>query len=196
MAPKRLLQDDDSPKRQAILDAALELFAERGYHGTTVPDVAERAAVGTGTLYRYFEHKEALVNAVYQRWKGEYGRFLMSDLPVGMPTLIVFQAIWRRMGDFARRHPSVVGFLELHHHRSYLDAESEALERAILEPVLAFVENAQREGTLKAGSPRVLMAVVYGAFIGLVNAEQHGHLKLDEATLDEAERCVWEAIRA
>src|SRR5205809_7999180 len=53
-------------KRRLILDAALGVFAERGYHGTTVPEVAEAAGVGTGSLYRYFEHKEALVNEVYR----------------------------------------------------------------------------------------------------------------------------------
>ena len=47
-------------KREAILQAALELFAERGFHGTSVPSVAERAGVGAGTIYRHFESKEAL----------------------------------------------------------------------------------------------------------------------------------------
>ena len=59
-------------RREAILAAALELFSERGFHGTAVPLVAEKAGVGAGTLYRYFESKEALVNALYQRWKGEF----------------------------------------------------------------------------------------------------------------------------
>ena len=54
-------------KHQKILSAALELFANRGFHGTAVPDVAKLAGVGAGTIYRYFENKEALVNAVYHR---------------------------------------------------------------------------------------------------------------------------------
>ena len=51
-------------RQDAILKSALHLFAERGYFGTAVPDVAQLANVGTGTIYRYFENKEALVNAV------------------------------------------------------------------------------------------------------------------------------------
>ena len=58
-------------KREAILDAALSLFAERGYHGTSVPSIAKRAGVGAGTLYRYFENKEKLVNALFLREKRE-----------------------------------------------------------------------------------------------------------------------------
>lgn len=46
-----------------ILRAALELFAERGYHATNVPLIAEHARVSVGTLYHYFENKEHVVTA-------------------------------------------------------------------------------------------------------------------------------------
>ena len=44
-------------KREAILEAALELFAERGFHGTAVPLIAAKAHVGAGTIYRHFKDK-------------------------------------------------------------------------------------------------------------------------------------------
>lgn len=45
-----------------ILDAALEVFSEKGFHPATVDEIAERAGVGKGTLYRYFANKETLFN--------------------------------------------------------------------------------------------------------------------------------------
>ena len=54
--------------------AALELFVERGFYGTAVPEIAERAGVGAGTIYRYFESKEALVNALYREQKLRFGQ--------------------------------------------------------------------------------------------------------------------------
>jgi AcrR family transcriptional regulator len=47
-------------RRQAILEAALTEFAERGFAATRLDDVAARAGIAKGTLYLYFEHKEAL----------------------------------------------------------------------------------------------------------------------------------------
>lgn len=49
---------------QELLDAALDLFVERGYAATRLEDVARRAGVSKGTLYLYFENKEELFKAV------------------------------------------------------------------------------------------------------------------------------------
>lgn len=50
--------------REKILNASLEVFSEKGFHLATVDEIAERAGVGKGTLYRYFKNKEALFNEV------------------------------------------------------------------------------------------------------------------------------------
>src|SRR5215510_1707077 len=69
-------------KREAIMNAALELFVERGFFGTIVPEIADRAGVGAGTIYRYFDSKEALVNAIYREPKLEFGRVAGENFPL------------------------------------------------------------------------------------------------------------------
>ena len=56
--------------RENILQAALHLFAVKGYHETSISSVAERAGVGKGTLYWYFSSKEELFLQVFNE-KGE-----------------------------------------------------------------------------------------------------------------------------
>lgn len=55
---------DGQRTRQAILDAALELFAENGYFGTSLRDVATAVGVRESALYNYFKSKEALFEAL------------------------------------------------------------------------------------------------------------------------------------
>ena len=52
-------------KEQKILDAALKLFVERGFHGTSTSEIAKTAEVATGTLFHYFKTKEELINRLY-----------------------------------------------------------------------------------------------------------------------------------
>ncbi|MCJ7500817.1 TetR/AcrR family transcriptional regulator, partial [bacterium] len=52
-------------KRQAIMEAALDLFVELGFHGAPTSLIAKRAGVGVGTIYRYFQSKEELIHRIY-----------------------------------------------------------------------------------------------------------------------------------
>jgi AcrR family transcriptional regulator len=58
--PARARKVEPEARRQAILDAALAVFAERGFEAARLEDVAARAGVAKGTLYLYFRDKEAL----------------------------------------------------------------------------------------------------------------------------------------
>lgn len=190
----RVLAEEGS-KREAILDAALELFAERGFHGTAVPLIAERAKVGAGTLYRYFESKEAIVNELFRQEKQKLGRALLEDFPYEAPTRQAFHEILVRLGRYAREYPKGIAFLELHHHGDYLDESSKAVEMQMLLPIKVFVEDAQKKQILKDVPAEILMAIVWGAFVGLVSANAKGYLPISPEVLDQAEGCLWEAIR-
>jgi AcrR family transcriptional regulator len=62
--------------RAKILEAALELFREKGFAETSMREVATRAKVATGLAYYYFSSKDAIVLAFYQRAKDELGPLL------------------------------------------------------------------------------------------------------------------------
>ena len=178
------------------MTAALELFVERGFYGTAVPEIAERAGVGAGTIYRYFESKEALVNAIYREQKLLFGEVALDEFPAAAPTREQFRVLWTRMARFAIEHPSSFVFLELHHHARYLDAASHAVARRMTGLFGDVVAGAQARGELKPGDPRVLMGLVMGGFIGVIRGCVDDDRPLGEADWKLAEQCMWEAIRA
>ena len=183
-------------KREAIMTAALELFVERGFYGTAVPEIAERAGVGAGTIYRYFESKDALVNEIYREQKMLFGQVALDDFPAGVATREQFRVLWTRMAKFAIEHPSSFVFLELHHHARYLDAQSRQVEQRMTGLFRQVVIGAQARGELKPGDPRVLMGLVMGGFIGVIRGCVDDDRPLGEADWKLAEQCMWEAIRA
>lgn len=181
-------------KKEAILEAALELFADRGFHGTAVPAIAERAQVAAGTIYRYFESKEALVNALYQRFKSLLGASLISDFPFADPPRAQFHHFFQRSIQFALKEPLAFKFLEGHHHAPYLDPTSRALEENVLAPARTFFEQTERLKVTRKAQPEVLGAIVWGGIVGLVRASWEGRLELTPAAIEAAEESLWDAI--
>lgn len=51
-------------KRELILDTALELFAEKGFHTTSIEQIAKKAGISKGLTYNYFESKNAILDAI------------------------------------------------------------------------------------------------------------------------------------
>jgi AcrR family transcriptional regulator len=62
--------------RLSIVDSAFQLFSERGYHDTTLQQIAEGAGVGVGSVYSYFDSKLQLLYAVYEPWQEDRFREL------------------------------------------------------------------------------------------------------------------------
>ena len=68
-------------RREALLDAAAEVFTREGYHRTLVSEIVAQAGAGQGTFYRYFQDKRQVFEALFDRFvEGVFGQFSeMSD---------------------------------------------------------------------------------------------------------------------
>ena len=184
-----------SPKQNAILEAALVLFSEKGFDGTPVPLVAEKAGVGAGTIYRYFESKEALVNALYQHWKSKFIEGLTEFYSPELDSRAKFAALWKGLVTFARSNPVAFSFLEMHHHTPYLDEKSAELTAKAMDVLRNYLLEGRAAKELKDLSPDFLIAFLFGAFVGVFKSARGGRISLDQATVDAAEECCWRAIR-
>ena len=91
--------------------ARVELVAERGIHGTSMNEVAERAGVATGTAYVYYESKEDVLIASFVEVKGLLGGVAMEGIDLAAPPRDVFEAVWRRVHGHLMDDPPTARFL-------------------------------------------------------------------------------------
>jgi TetR/AcrR family transcriptional regulator, repressor of fatR-cypB operon len=182
-------------RRESIMKAALESFVERGFYGTSIPEIASRAEIAAGTIYHYFDSKEALVNALYRHWKGYIAQRVLAAFPQGAPSREQFRVMWHEMIGFATSEPTAFAFIELHVHASYLDAESKAIDRNLKIFAHAMIQRAQQQGLVKPLDPWVLMELIFGAFIGMMRAHWEGRIgELTPAVIEGAEQACWDAV--
>lgn len=120
---------------------------------------------------------------------------LLGGLDFAGPPRKVFGEFWRRVCVFGRENSEVIQFLELQHHAPYLNDESRAIERQLLEMARVFLEQGIAQQVFRDENPSLLVAIVWGAFKGIFQGGCDKTLRLDDETIAKSAQCVWEAIR-
>lgn len=179
-------------RRTTILQAALEVLEARTYGGANVPAVAGAAGVAVGTIYRYFAGKDELYNAVFRWAKGDLLERLTAAVEPRQDPEERFSAVWQALGAWVAERPAAFAFLETQQHLPYLDAESRELSTELDRVALEVIRAGQRAGAVRDDDPHVLVALAFGAFVGLVKAARTaGHEAPEPRAIRTAEHAVW-----
>jgi TetR/AcrR family transcriptional regulator, repressor of fatR-cypB operon len=188
------VQEDRRQKCEAIEAAALELFVERGFDGTTVPEIAKRAGVGTGTLYLYHASKDDLLNALFVRWNATFFEGLAGAVQVGMSPRERFSAHWNAAVRFGQQYPVAFAFLMDFHGSPYLTEASRQRVVGMKAPLVAMFLEGIEERVFKPVPPDLLRAVCVGVLRETRALAVQGVLVTPELWR-AAEAMAWDAIR-
>jgi AcrR family transcriptional regulator len=93
-------------KRNAILDAATRLFAERGLTAAPTSEISKQAGVAEGTLFTYFKTKDDLIHALYREIKLELADAMMSDFPRKKNVRTRLRHVWDRYVNWGIANPN------------------------------------------------------------------------------------------
>jgi AcrR family transcriptional regulator len=184
-----------SEKRNAILEATLELVSERGFHNTPMSMIAREANVGPGTIYRNFENKEALINELFLELKRRISEPMLAGFSEGSTTEEIFQRIWRRTFQYCLNHSEEMLFLEQYHNSPFLIAETEAATREYITPIEEAFESAVRAGELKPMPFEMYSIFLWNTIAAHAQLHLNGILIMDEDNLSTAIQACWNAVK-
>jgi len=162
--------------RQRLIRAALELFTTRGYHDTTTAQIAKKAGIAEGTIYRHFASKQHLVNELYraaQRWAARVVQETARDPEAGTARAQL-TTVALGLVEGATQETAIVklGLLEP---LSVLDDESRKTERDFRMALERIVAEGKAQGTVRAGAvdvwAGVWLSVISHALRKIVAAE-------------------------
>jgi len=140
------------PKRDAILRAAIDVFADRGYFNAQVADVARSAGVAAGTVYLYFKSKDDLLVSIFDRSMREglaAGRAAVADHDDPRERLRrLARAHLARLGS--DRNLAIVFQVELRQSTKFMERFSSTLLRDYLGLIREAIADGQRAGLFRA----------------------------------------------
>jgi TetR/AcrR family fatty acid metabolism transcriptional regulator len=154
------------PKKDAILRAAIDVFAERGFFNAQVADVARAAGVAAGTVYLYFKGKDDLLVSIFERSMRDglsHGRAAVEDLHDPCERLRrLARAHLARLGR--DRNLAIVFQVELRSSTKFMERFSATLLRDYLGLIREAIADGQREGLFREDIKATVAAkMLFGA---------------------------------
>lgn len=182
-------------KRRLLLDAAVRVFARKGYHAARIGDIAEEAGVAYGLLYHYFASKEDVLRSVFREtWRALIQTIKdvqKGDDPPPEQLRKVAEILLRSW----RRDPDLVRVLVLEVTRSSLLAGEMDEVVASFGAIQEIVERGQADGTIRSDlDARLASYVFYGAIDELLTGWVLGRLPDSDEDVERAERTVVEIV--
>jgi TetR/AcrR family fatty acid metabolism transcriptional regulator len=151
-ATRRRTDAHPTPKRDAILRAAIDVFAERGFFNAQVADVARAAGVAAGTVYLYFRSKDDLLVSIFERTMREAfteGRAAVAGIHDPSERLRRFARV--HLGRLGRdRNLAIVYQVELRQSIKFMERFSSTLLRDYLSQIRAAIVDGQQTGAFRA----------------------------------------------
>jgi len=191
--------------RQQVLDAAEQLFAERGFAGTSMRELAKASGVSQALIHHHFGRKRDLYNAVKERVVQRFLQMLGSEPAQDQPHAGASE-LWQwvtRLFEFFRQHPRLVRLLSWE--RLEGSTRLWPAEQKLLEALQALGNELERRGALRAGmDPLMLVAILEGLVVSWwENRRWIAHLfpgqrdaELDRMFLDHVARLLQGGSRA
>jgi len=182
--------------RQRLIRAALELFTTRGYHVTTTAQIAKKAGIAEGTIYRHFASKQQLVNELYraaQRWATKVAQEASRSLePTN--TRAQLAAVAHGLIEGATQDPSIVKLGLLEPLGAVLDDESRKAEREFRLVVERLIAEGKAQGVVRTGAVDVWAGMWLATIAYALQKIVAGEWKSGDAGLRLVIDGAWRAI--
>ena len=187
-----------SDKREEIVRAALELIAEHGFHGAPMALIADRAGVGAGTIYRYFENKDVLISELYREVEARISALLMDGYEPDKPFRERFLHLGTTLLRYFIHNPLDFRYLEQFHNSPYGEKVRRDKIMGTHEGCDIFRElfdHGVSRQVMKDLPLVVLFALAFGPLFAVTRDHILGFIVLDDLMIVQTIEACWDAIR-
>jgi AcrR family transcriptional regulator len=182
-------------KTGRILEATLRLVAERGLYDTPMSLVAKEADVAAGTIYHYFENKDALIFTLFRQCKEQLAESLKASYKPAAGYQENFAHLWRGMFGFYIKNPLVLRFLEQFENTPLFDAPTRESSKQYYQEVIDFMQSGIDQGILRDMEIDLMVQLIHGTIVSVAKAHLAGFITMDQAKLFRCIEVSWNGLK-
>ncbi|MEM7297511.1 MAG: TetR/AcrR family transcriptional regulator [Bacteroidota bacterium] len=181
-------------KKDAIINAALELLVKKGVHNTPMSEIARAAGTGMGTIYNYFSNKDLLINQIYVRIKDQE-EALFLEVETDKPIKTQFENYITVLIQFFLDNPLYFAFLEQLQASPIITEENKTKGGRTVEMVRTLLKNGQQGSIIKNMEVDDLLMFIGGAVSAYLRWNTNRPQE-KRSSMKNQISLVWDAIKS
>ena len=189
-------------KRINILCAAESLICEFGFYGLSMKKLAEKAGVSAGSLYRYFENKDDIINALHQHIQEEAAKTILENYSEALSLEDQFNLIWMNTFKSVLNAPErltvmdMINFLPLTKVASKkTDNEKALFENKLFEPILNLYQQGVDTKQFVDWEIPALVTLSFETSVTLAKKITLKRVEYDEVMINNVRQASWMIIQ-
>lgn len=181
-------------KKSAIIENALQLISEHGFHGTPMSMIAKNANVAIGTIYHYFDSKDTLIQELYIYTKSKLADVIFTTNEDTRDFREQFIDHWISQFHFFDEHPTYLSFFEQFGNSPY--ANCNFIKDTELDARLSnFLCKGRERKEIKDLDKYMLIPIAYGSVVSCLKMQLQGRKIYSTEDLEVIAGMVWDAIK-
>lgn len=191
-------------KREAILQATLELVAENGFHDSPCALIAKHAGVAAGTIYRYFENKDVLINELYISIESGITAILLEAYPARGSMRERFMHLGIGLLNYFISRPAEFRFVEQFHNSPYgtefrrnriLGVSNSTESTRKCDIFRELFSEALEHNVIKQLPLILLFDLAFGPIVSVARSHVLGFITLDDALIEQMVSACWDGLK-
>lgn len=190
-----MMRTKDMTKKEAIYQAALDLIVKEGLSNTSMSKVAKNAHVSTGTIYNYFEDKEALFNQLFIKVKQHISQCICIDIDnQSMTFQEKYFAMLKHFKYFLLNYQTEFLLIEQFQSSPVLKQTTIQEVSQSYDFLFSFFEQGKHSGFIQPFPNDLLIHVSFNSLMSYMKQQVLRKKKIDEHKLDQLIQISWDAI--
>jgi len=188
------MSPDCSDKKKLILNAAEKLIALKGIHGFSMQNLALEAGVAAGTIYRYFNDKEHLIEETRRHVSLRTADIVQANISDDMTLKEKYSTLWLNTWNFSKTKSAIKShmlFEQLWSNQNERDLEK---KKEIFHKIEQLFNDGKSQGVFKALDNQILSSISLESSLALARRQRNNCFQIDDKAIKQAIDASWDAL--
>jgi AcrR family transcriptional regulator len=185
---------ETSVKKAAILQSTLELIGENGFHGVPMSQICKKAGVAAGTIYHYFESKDAIIRELGGQIRKQMAEAMFSSEYADRDYRTQFFVGWTSFCRYFINNKHALTFIEQYNSSPY-SKQGDQPVNPFKERFNAFFQLGMDQGFVKPMEYSLIAAIVFGCIMTTAKFHLQGRHQYTDSQLCRIATIIWDGIK-